>query len=262
MNDLAILMHLSALTGLPLFQLVTDVKDFFNQHGLAHCEKPKVGLATLDPRAIVAHAEGLRATEPGLCAVAEHVLGYGLFPASNVCQRHAYFLIFIWMVEMLAASQVIVASLKRRYPVIRRFLTERHRRLEIQENGTECARVRFSQARLWTASMYTDDGHFAILSVDLMVCWLRVWRKITGDLRLTMAIIQKHGLGQLVTHQGFRFNTGLGIVYVPEDKARRALANLDAALAGTINLADYASLLGLLQSMLFVMGMRKSKSEA
>jgi hypothetical protein len=98
MNDLAILMHLSALTGLPLFQLVTDVKDFFNQHGLAHCEKPKVGLATLDPRAIVAHAEGLRATEPGLCAVAEHVLGYGLFPASNVCQRHAYFLIFIWMV--------------------------------------------------------------------------------------------------------------------------------------------------------------------
>ena len=114
--------------------------------------------------------------------------------------------------------------------------------------------------RLWTASMYTDDGHFAILSIDLMICGLRVWRRITGELRLTMAIIQKHGLGQLVTHQGFRFNTGLGLVYVPEDKARRALEQLDAALAGTINLSNYASLLGLLQSMLFVMGMRKAST--
>ena len=260
MNDLAILMHVSVNTGLPLFQLVTDVKDFFNQHKLAACDVNKVGMITLDPRAIVEHSARLRAAEPDLASVAESVLGYGLFPASNICQRHAYLLIFVWTVYMLRDSEPIVTALSRRYPFLRRFLEQRREQLESRGPQTECRRLRFLQARLWTASMYTDDGHFAILSIDLMICGLRVWRRITGELRLTMAIIQKHGLGQLVTHQGFRFNTGLGLVYVPEDKARRALEQLDAALAGTINLSNYASLLGLLQSMLFVMGMRKAST--
>ena len=75
---------------------------------------------------------------------------------------------------------------------------------------------------------------------------------------LTMAIILKHGMGQLVTTQGFRLHTGLGLVYLPQDKVRRALASLDSAMRGELTLADYQSLLGLLQSMLFVMAMRKA----
>ena len=71
--------------------------------------------------------------------------------------------------------------------------------------------------------MYTGDGHQALLGPDLTVLGLRVWRKVTGDLKLTMAIVQKHGLGQQVTVQGFRSNSGLGLVFFPEDKLRRAL---------------------------------------
>ena len=91
-------------TVAPLYQLATDVDDFFNQHRLAHCEKNKVGLVTLDPRAIVAYATELRRKEPDLCNVAEGVLGYGLFPASNICQRHSYLLILAWAVSMVKTS--------------------------------------------------------------------------------------------------------------------------------------------------------------
>ncbi|KAL1525195.1 hypothetical protein AB1Y20_020065 [Prymnesium parvum] len=80
--------------------------------------------------------------------------------------------------------------------------------------------------------MYTDDGHQAMLGPELTIVGLRTWRKIMQDLRLTMAIVQKHGLGQQVTVQGCRFNTGLGVVFIPEDKLRRAIRELDEALAG------------------------------
>ena len=49
MNDLAVLMHVSYLTGgrLPVIQIATDGSDFFNQHRLHPCEVPRVGLVTL-----------------------------------------------------------------------------------------------------------------------------------------------------------------------------------------------------------------------
>ena len=110
MNDLAILMHLGSLTGLPVYyyQFVSDVKDFFNQHYLCPAERWKVGFVTLEPDAILRASGGvldaeiqrvegfvarLRAEQPGLVSVAEDVLGFGLYPASNICQRHAHLLI-------------------------------------------------------------------------------------------------------------------------------------------------------------------------
>eukprot|EP00327_Prymnesium_parvum_P012907 CAMPEP_0184377312 /NCGR_PEP_ID=MMETSP0007-20130409/2173_1 /TAXON_ID=97485 /ORGANISM="Prymnesium parvum, Strain Texoma1" /LENGTH=103 /DNA_ID=CAMNT_0026721163 /DNA_START=121 /DNA_END=433 /DNA_ORIENTATION=- len=63
---------MSTLTGIPVYQVVSDVKDFFNQHHLAPEDKHKVGLSTLDPaRAIVQHAANLRAAEPALANIAE-----------------------------------------------------------------------------------------------------------------------------------------------------------------------------------------------
>lgn len=61
-----------------------------------------------------------------------------------------------------------------------------------------------------------------------------------------------------VTLQGFGFHSGLGLVFVPEDKAQRALRQLAAAADGRVTLQEYHSLFGLLQSMLFVMGMRRA----
>ena len=73
-----------------------------------------------------------------------------------------------------------------------------------------------------------------------------------------MAIVQKQMIGQCITNQGLRFHSGLGIAYVPQDKLRRAFDGIQAALAGHLLLREYHSLLGLLQSLLFVVGLRKS----
>ena len=107
-------------------------------------------------------------------------------------------------------------------------------------------------------SMYTDDAHKKILSVELAVLGLRCWLEITSSLNLTMAIVQKQMIGQFVTNQGLRFHSGFGIVYVPQDKLRRSFSSVSDAEAGVLSLRDYHSLLGLLQSLIFVVGLRRS----
>ena len=94
--------------------------------------------------------------------------------------------------------------------------------------------------------------------MELAVLGLRSWLKVTSSLNLTMAIVQKQMIGQFVTNQGLRFHSGFGIVYVPHDKLRRSFASISPAEAGTLSLRDYHSLLGLLQSLIFVVGLRRS----
>jgi hypothetical protein len=55
-------------------------------------------------------------------------------------------------------------------------------------------------------------------------------------------------------------HSGLGIVYVPHDKLRRSFSSISQAEAGTLSLRDYHSLLGLLQSLIFVVGLRRSST--
>jgi hypothetical protein len=107
MNDLAVLMHVSYLTGgrLPVIQIATDVSDFFNQHRLHPCEVPRVGLVTLDLDLLLKAVGRLRNHSPSFCHVADLVLGYGLFFASQIGQRHAYLLSFLWTVEMRELSE-------------------------------------------------------------------------------------------------------------------------------------------------------------
>ena len=134
MHDLAVLSYLSALTGLQVYQLVSDIKDFFNQHKLAHSERHKVGLVTLDPKVVAASAERLaqahRERDPELVSVAENVLGYSLFGASNVAQRTAHLLVFVWLARMAKAAERHVKTLRQGYPVIDHWLASRARRLE------------------------------------------------------------------------------------------------------------------------------------
>ena len=260
MNDLALLMHLGQRIKVPVYQLTSDVKDFFNQHYLAPTEWNKVGLLTLDLDALQGDLDSLRKKDPPLVALAEYVLGFGLSPNSNICQRHAYLLVFKWFAAMEKAAAPIVAALRRRYPPVAAWLDWRAANLEPRKGKhvDPCLRLRFAQARLWTASMFTDDLHEAALGVDLTILALRVWRQVTTGLNLTMAIVLKHEIGQCVKTQGVMLHTGLGIAYVPQDKLRRALSELHKVATGSILLRDYRSLVGLLQSLLFLVAMRRS----
>ena len=266
MNDLAVLMHVSYLTDglLPVIQIATDVSDFFNQHRLHPCEVPRVGLVTLDLDLLLKATGRLRRHAPEFCNVADYVLGYGFFFASQIGQRHAYLLSFLWLVEMLRECGPIVEALCQRFPILTRWMDERRRLLEPPAESSSrldpTEKVRFGQAQLFAMSMYTDDAHKKILSVELAVLGLRTWLKITSSLNLTMAIVQKQMIGQFVTNQGLRFHSGFGIVYVPHDKLRRSFASISEASAGTLSLRDYHSLLGLLQSLIFVVGLRRSST--
>ena len=259
MNDLAVLMHVSHLTGLPVIQIATDVSDFFNQHRLHPSEVPRVGLVTLDLDLLLSAVGRLHRHEPDFCNVADYVLGYGLFFASQIGQRHAYLLTFLWLVEMLRTCGPVVDALCRRHPILTEWMERRRELLEPPDDALDpTAKIRFGQAQLFSMSMYTDDAHKKILSVELAVLGLRSWLTVTSSLNLTMAIVQKQMIGQFVTNQGLRFHSGLGIVYVPHDKLRRSFASISEAVAGSLSLRDYHSLLGLLQSLIFVVGLRRS----
>ena len=261
MSDMAVLLHVSFLTGLPVYQIGSDVKDFFNQKRLSPTEMPKVGLVTLDSTAVVEYAASLRRDHPHLSRMAEAVLGFGYYPASNICQREMLLLIFIWHVEMARAAASTVLALCHRYPAIEHWLARRRQHLEGDDFSKDpTLQYRFAQAKLWVMNGYTDDTEQIILGVDLTIIGLRVWHRITSRLRLEMAIIQKHSIGSTLTYQGIRFNSVLGVAYVPTDKLRRALRTLSEVAAGTVTVADYRSVLGLLQSMLVVVGMRRSST--
>jgi hypothetical protein len=124
----------------------------------------------------------------------------------------------------------IVESLCKLYPVLTRWMDERRKLLEPPDNPLDpTERVRLGQAQLFVMSMYTDDAHKKILSVELAVLGLRCWLEITSSLNLTMAIVQKQMIGQFVTNQGLRFHSGFGIVYVPQDKLRRSFSSVSDA---------------------------------
>ncbi|KAL3902227.1 MAG: hypothetical protein SGPRY_012162, partial [Prymnesium sp.] len=206
----------------PEIVLVSDVKDFLNQHYLAPEECDKVGLLTLDLRAVQDQAETLRSRHPSLCSVAE--------------------------------TKAFLGTTSSAPPI---FPSGQH----ISSYPSDAGTLRFVTGKMIEPGSLShllalrNTCVFASVSLgcpDLTILGLRVWRKVTGDLWLTIAIVQKHGLGQQVTVQGFRFNTGLGIVFVPADKLRRALLELQREIYGQLTLASYQSLLVILESLPFV----------
>lgn len=261
MSDLAVLCHIGALAGLPVYQLTSDVKDFFNQLLLHSREVSAVGLITLDVEKMLAHQEDLRRQEPELCFITENVLGFGYVPASNIAQRFAYLLCYIWHVEMQRAARSIVAALRLAYPAIDTWLKQREQlnppTLPVGLKAKVWRRW-YEQSKLWTMSMYTDDSHQGFVGRELTICGARVWWSVTHKLRLTMAIVLKFGIGSSVLTQGIILNSSLGLGIVPSDKRRRAEVDLRRTDEGAIKNSEFVSVRGLLQSILFIAGMRRS----
>ncbi|KAL3930582.1 MAG: hypothetical protein SGPRY_001480 [Prymnesium sp.] len=90
-------------------------------------------------------------------------------PNSNIAQRTAHLLILVWLGNMVREAAPTVAALRRQYPVVARWLSARARNLESSSDNGKASHVRFQQARLWAASMYTDDSHFALLGPQRIV---------------------------------------------------------------------------------------------
>ena len=264
LNDLSVLMHVGYLIGLPVYQLTSDVKDFFNQLKLHASQAAHAGLITLDIQAMIDYHKHARKHRPNLCFVVEEVLGFGYVLASNIAQRFAYLLCFIWYCEMLEASKGLVRALRRQYPVLDVWLSERAalepRRLAKDTEAEAHARtILRAQTRLYCMSMYTDDGHHGFVGRDLTILGAKIWYLVTQvKIKLRMAIVLKFNIGSLVTTQGVKIHSSLGLAYIPHDKRRRAQAELYKVVNAIIQEDEYESLLGFLNSLIFLAGLDRT----
>ena len=180
----------------------------------------------------------------------EYVLTMGATPSSQVAQRFSN--------AMLQA-------------VYRRFNAEEQRRADdpaLAHELTPAARAALArraelpptcygtQATMANLLMYCDDARFCVVGAARTVRLLRAFRAVIGPrgLRLPLSRASKQQLGCRVVWLGACLAAGLGLVWLPREKAVRAAAALDMTLRGEMAVGEYRKLLGFLVSLLFMVG--------
>ena len=83
-----------------------------------------------------------------------------------------------------------------------------------------------AQQRLYAAFMYTDDPVVVVVGADRALRALRVWRGLTDDVRLIMAIAEKRTLGSWTLWLGVILVASLGLAVVPTGKILRAAGEI------------------------------------
>ena len=111
-----------------------------------------------------------------------------------------------------------------------------------------------NELRAYSVKMYTDDAVFTVVGTERMVRALEVWRGVTHDFGLTMAIARKRQIGSRLTWLGFHFHMGYGALSVTPEKIRRAQVVIGDIVEGakSVHFDAYRSLLGLLEHLLVV----------
>ena len=180
----------------------------------------------------------------------EYVLTMGATPSSQVAQRFSN--------AMLQA-------------VYRRFNAEERRREgdpALAHELTAATRAALAlraelpptcygtQATMANLLMYCDDARFCVVGAARAVRLLRAFRAVIGPrgLRLPLSRASKQQLACRVVWLGACLAAGLGLVWLPREKAVHAAAALDTALRGEMAVGEYRRVLGFLVSLLFMMG--------
>ena len=113
-----------------------------------------------------------------------------------------------------------------------------------------------TQGRAYDMMVYTDDLRGVCAGVARTVRLLRAIYGVLGPsgLNAPLSRVEKQQVGAAVTWLGGCTAAGIGVVFVPADKAVRALHGIDASLRGDMEVADYRRLTGFLVSILFMLG--------
>lgn len=260
MRDMAVLRRAAHVLGEPIYIFGDDVKDYFNQLAMAPSELWKLGVVflrqgeSLEPPPPYAASAG----DARLIFVSEKRLGFGTHGASNLCQRWANAKLDLYRDEMdEAESQETPTPATKRWRAARvkaQRATEQPcvptRRYENFGAGSAptttfvCA-----QHRLYAVHMYTDDPVFIVVGVRRALRALRLWRRLTDEMGLVMAIAEKRSLGSWTLWIGVLLIPALGIVVVPRAKLLRAARAIDSLLASGLEFHEYRSLCGLLEHL-------------
>lgn len=264
MHDLAILKRAAHLLNAPVYIFGDDAKDYFNQLAMAECELHKTNIVflakdgdVLGREATTSHVPTLHDTR--LIFVSELRLGFGTHGASNIAQRFSEALLSMFREDMDREdlpffnhpSSELRQWLNTRQAVARELASADCELSACPDGPTdESVQRHYSeQRRLWAVWCYTDDPIWIVVGVDRTLRALRVWRRLTDQVGLLMAIPEKRNLGTHAVWLGVLILTTLGIVVVPKSKLLRAAAAISGALKGSQPFHVYRSLLGLLEHL-------------
>ena len=204
-----------------------DIFSFFNQIKLAPSELWKTGL----------HWDSLTAGKsPVGTHVVEKVLGFGLSPNSNIAQRFANAIVYMFTkrFDKVEAPFFEMES----DPARRRWIDAR------KAMGPH-------QCRLYIIKMYTDDVKFVVVGAERLIRFLRCWDSLMKDMGLIMAIAKKRQLGCASTWLGFLPCPMMSLIAIPREKVSTALTGLTTLAEGMpLRMDAYRSLLGFLEHLI------------
>jgi len=268
MRDAAVLRRAAEVTRQFIYDFGDDAKDYFNQLAMATCELHKLGIVFLSQPG---DFEGAASSRFPLTFVSEKRLGFGTHGASNLAQRFSDLLLHLFQEDMDAAEAMEAPHLSVHE------LEWLQLRLGLQRRtGEPCVPIRrwtatpteplpdipapsrvadiptgyvCPQLRMYSIYMFTDDAHATVVGVERTKRALRVWRRLTLDAGLIMAIPEKRSLGSCGKWLGVWLIVALGIVAVPRDKILRASVAVTEVLERGVPFHVYRSLCGLLEHL-------------
>ena len=266
LRDLAILKRAASMLGEPLYVFGDDFKDYFNQLAMAECELHKLGIVflsegdVLDGNTVSAHVPQVAGDQ--LVFISERRLGFGTHGASNIAQRFSDAILHLFREDM---DRVEVPFFDQPSAGLEAWMTERRfaARADLaaeckdgacptrtsSEESEEIEARWLVQRRLYSCYVYTDDPIFLVVGVSRTLRALRVWRQLTLDANLIMAIAEKRNLGTHAAWLGVLLLTSLGLLVVPKAKLLRASGTITDVLKGGQPFHIYRSLIGLLEHL-------------
>ena len=256
MRDLSILKAAAHALQEPVYLFGDDAKDYFSQLAMAPEAWWQLGVVFLSAEQLAERhsSNSFRPVAGELYFVSERRLGFGVMPSSNIAQRFSEALLSLFR-ERMDAEEAAIASRETRPS----FLEWRRRRTRVpQEPGVPGNVHALRQQRLYFCHYYTDDPIIGVVGVRRALAAIRVWRRVTTDVRLIMAIPEKRNLGTWALWLGILFFAGMGLVVIPKNKLLRAAAAVTKALSGTMEFGSYRSLMGLLEHLRCVNRARRS----
>ena len=177
----------------------------------------------------------------------EMAMTMGAMPASQIAQRFANALTQKVCIEM-DHLELKARAASPLHPDLQHHLDERSRLIQADSYSV--------QGRLYDLTYYSDDGHCMVVGAQRAVRFLRAFWTIAGPdgLRAPLSRASKQQIGVCVIWLGGGLAAGLGLVWVPREKAARAALGLRTAIAGKMEVGDYRRLVGFLVSVLFMLG--------
>ena len=227
----AVLRAMADAVDEPVFEISCDYSKFF--HRVFYNESELYQMGALVP------------TQGGELKIAlELVMTMGAVPSSQIAQRLACALVQLLYRHMDKAEEAAATS----YGPVGDSIMEARAKLPPDSYGP--------MARWYNILMYSDDASIKLCGIKRTVRFLIIYYHTVGSggLSVPLSRAAKQQIGTCVKWLGCFSAAGIGIVWLPADKAIRAASGILTTLEGRMEVGEYRRLVGLLVSIRFMLG--------